>query len=150
MRKILLALFSFALLHNTMGLWTFPSSVDLNIDYYNNTNCENQTTIIKSAKISNICLTNDKQSTCCNDLLNQISLNNDVEFNKCYNQTLDNLNYNLIYSCANSKLKSSDLKIMEAFAFMGLIILFLMLVVLFISCIIKCINCGKNQNYNKI
>jgi len=147
MKQTLLTLVSFALLNSCMGIWSLPNTIDLHIDYYNNSNC---TFPLKSSIISNICLEDKDHNVCCNDLLDDISLVDNINFDTCYNHTLDNDRYSIIYSCNNSTFKSSNIKLIEICAIVGVLFIIIFMILLFVWFISKCITCNKSKDYNHL
>ena len=116
-----------------------PESVDLSINYYNHSNCNNHT--IKTSKITYMCFDTNNKVDCCNDLIDRLTLFKPNYGNgNCYNM----LNYSEYYSCKSSK--SSNIQIFETFALLGLIFLFC-LILIFI--IFSCPNIYQNK-YNKL
>lgn len=127
-----------------MAKLAFPDNADFNINYYNTTNCLNDSYL--TSTIKTLCL--EGKEKCCNSLLNEVGFDYQNQFGVCYPIEISNSSIKAIqYDCGMSKYHGMNTS--EVFSFIGLFlsIVFILFIVLFIVC--KCF-CKNRKGYNVV
>ena len=109
-----------------------PKNINFNINYFNDTNCS---LIYKITEIKSIC--NKNINSCCQTILNDISINN--SFNTCnfINDPKSNVN-SIQYRCSKDSI--NNLNATEYFAYIGffsIILIGVILTIKFLMCLWK-------------
>jgi hypothetical protein len=140
----------------------FPTNVNFVTHLYNTSNCSN-TSSIRNISLHHFCYDThivNGHPTCCNDLLNEVSLFENVSFGQCVgfnmtilNNTLTNITNmtnltGLEYSCNIARV--NQFTTVEALSYIGLFSMCLLAILLVGGIMYFICSCGRKGVYNRI
>ena len=147
---------------NVNASFGFPTNVNFVTQLYNTSNCSNITSI-RNITLHHFCYDThivNGHPKCCNDLLSEVSLFENISFDQCigfnmtiFNNTLVNISNitnmtGLEYSCNIAKV--NEFTTIEALSYIGLISMCLIAMLLMGGLIYFICSCGRSRSYNRI
>jgi hypothetical protein len=127
-----------------MAKLAFPDNADFDINYYNTTNCLNDSYV--TSTIKTLCL--EGKEKCCNSLLKEVGFDSQNQFGVCYPIEISNSSIKAIkYDCRMSKYHGMTES--EIFSFIGLFLSVVFVLFGFIFIVCKCF-CSSRKGYNVV
>ena len=137
----------------------FPTNVNFVTHLYNTSNCSN-TSSIRNISLHNFCYDThivNGYPNCCNELLTEVSLFENISFGQCvgfnitlFNNTLTNIT-NLTgigYSCDIAH--RNQFNTVEALSYIGLFSMCFLAIILVAGGMYFVCSCGRKKSYNRI
>lgn len=133
----------------------FPTNVDFITHLYNTSNCSN-TSAIRNISLQHFCYDThivNGHPNCCNDLLNEVSLFENISFGQCVGFNMSLLNSSLTnmtgleYSCNIAQI--NQFNTVEALSYIGIISMCL-LAILLIGCTLYFTCSYNSRKYNRL